>query len=413
MGLFSSKPTKKPAKSGGKCPHCKKSSWACGGRCWDKMDAKEKAKVKVTDSRGHTRTVTKNTGNNIRRGIVWCGRCNCLAGETLVMTPDGDVPIAELAGTTARLLSRRGQGRAAGGPGRWVDADVRSFGSRPLRRVALARCGVTREIFATPEHRWILDGPDRARQERITDDLRSGYRLASIYPQSVATQAGISSVGVAHGIVYGDGTAVRRDARVMLCGDKNASLLRYFPEPKVAVCPDGLLVTQLPRSWKRLPSLDEGPSYLLGFLAGYFAADGDVTKKGAPRLWASNYDTLVAVRVLCTRLGIATAGIRTVKRIGINDEVSALHHIHLSARSLTDAFFLIPEHRDRFASVPTRRAPARWLVASVEPTDRVEEVFCAVVPGTECFALADNLLTGNCRVFDNGTCSNVTCSSRR
>lgn len=77
MGLFSSKPTKKPAKSGGKCPHCKKSSWACGGRCWDKMDAKEKAKVKVTDSRGHTRTVEKNTGNNIRRGIVWCGSCNC------------------------------------------------------------------------------------------------------------------------------------------------------------------------------------------------------------------------------------------------------------------------------------------------------------------------------------------------
>ncbi|WP_138731449.1 DNA primase [Modestobacter excelsi] len=37
-----------------------------------------------------------------------------------------------------------------------------------------------------------------------------------------------------------------------------------------------------------------------------------------------------------------------------------------------------------------------WVVQSVEWSDRVEEVFCAEVPGTHAFTLEDNLLTGNC-----------------
>src|SRR5262249_27697143 len=41
-------------------------------------------------------------------------------------------------------------------------------------------------------------------------------------------------------------------------------------------------------------------------------------------------------------------------------------------------------------------SPGGSTVVSVEPTERVEEVYCAVVPGTHCFVLEDNILTGNC-----------------
>lgn len=37
-----------------------------------------------------------------------------------------------------------------------------------------------------------------------------------------------------------------------------------------------------------------------------------------------------------------------------------------------------------------------YTVVAVEETDRVEEVFCAVVDGTHSFTLEDNILTGNC-----------------
>jgi DNA primase len=48
-----------------------------------------------------------------------------------------------------------------------------------------------------------------------------------------------------------------------------------------------------------------------------------------------------------------------------------------------------------------RHAEARqlgrsWVVRSVEWSDRVEEVFCAEVPGSHAFALEDDILTGNC-----------------
>jgi DNA primase len=44
----------------------------------------------------------------------------------------------------------------------------------------------------------------------------------------------------------------------------------------------------------------------------------------------------------------------------------------------------------------TKFTRLRWVVESVEPTDRVEGVYCATVEGTHAFALAGNILTGNC-----------------
>ena len=44
----------------------------------------------------------------------------------------------------------------------------------------------------------------------------------------------------------------------------------------------------------------------------------------------------------------------------------------------------------------TLRPNENWVVESVEWSDRVEEVYCAEVPGTHAFTLEDNILTGNC-----------------
>lgn len=57
------------------------------------------------------------------------------------------------------------------------------------------------------------------------------------------------------------------------------------------------------------------------------------------------------------------------------------------------------------------RRPFRdWQIASVEETEIVEEVFCAVVPDGRAFVLEDNILTGNCD-FQNGfTTSAVICA---
>jgi len=40
--------------------------------------------------------------------------------------------------------------------------------------------------------------------------------------------------------------------------------------------------------------------------------------------------------------------------------------------------------------------PQTWKVVSIDETDRFEEVYCAVVPGSHSFTLESNLLTSNC-----------------
>jgi len=349
----------------------------------------------------------------------WTWGYACLAGETLVATPEGDVPIADLAGTTATLLTRSG-GKTS--RPRWVEAPVRSYGEQPLMRIVLSRHGIEREVFATPEHRWIVEysksgrnGGGYGQTEHVTADLRPGARLAGCRPFPLAARTRPSPVGVAHGLVTGNGTVdAKGNGRLALYGARNWPLVRYFPEgqpQRTYHDPDHaeahILLTGLPAAWKRLPSLDEGSSYLYGWLAGLLGADGTVSTKGGVRIFATDPEVLKFAALVCRRMGIGCYGPKVDRKaqegrtfdIGrvVADASKALYALTLDPTTLDSEFFVIPQHRERWDRAPKRRRPARWAVVAVEPTDRVEEVYCAEVPGTEVFALDDDLLTGNCR----------------
>ncbi|HEV7757537.1 MAG TPA: M15 family metallopeptidase [Acidimicrobiales bacterium] len=362
----------------------------------------------------------------------WTWGFSCLAGETEVMTPDGDVPIADLAGTTARLLTRQPTGH--GGRAKWIEAPVRSFGIQPLMRVVLSRNGRERELHATADHRWFVqhhierreDGlriRHQSAREAVTADLVPGDRLASCWTHSIAKRTVPSPVGIGHGLVTGDGTIFRRhdrdgrgEARIALYGPKNFPLARFFPQSQPqAVYEDPirtdahLLVAGLPAVWKRPPSLSEGSSYLYGWLAGFFAADGRITEKGLPSIASVDRELLEAAEAVCRVLGIVTGGIRCTRKADPDrtpimiagseaSTVRAMHELSIDPRSLSAEFFVIPEHAKRWRG-PSMKARPNWKVELVEPTDRVEEVYCAVVPKSESFALADHLLTGNCRAI--------------
>jgi DNA primase len=326
------------------------------------------------------------------------GRYHCFAGETLVMTWEGSRPIRELAGTTQRVLSTNG---------RWIDAPFHSFGVQPLRKVTVGRNRVIKEIYATPEHRWFVRTDRGLRGERTTDELRSGDPLSWTFPQRrLATGVTLSPLGVAHGIAYGDGTRSRTGATVDLDGEKDAELVKWFPLSRVSnsrrVSARGaqrsyLKVLDLPGCFKERPSLDESSAYLLGWLAGYFAADGCVAKDGTVILNSASRRDLEFVRTLCTRVGIGTYGITEQMRTGFPGRpASRLFRIHFINEDLSDDFFLLSEHRARFARTTKSWTRRGWVVRSVESTERVEEVFCAVVPEEHAFALEDNILTGNC-----------------
>jgi DNA primase len=325
------------------------------------------------------------------------GVFHCLAGETRVITWDGIREIRDLAGTTVKVLTEKG---------RWIEAPFSSFGVQPLMRIELSRNRQRKVIHATAEHRWFVRNHRGDRTERTTQELRTGQGLCWSFPaRSIAHGVRLSPFGIAHGITFGDGTRHYRGSVLDLHGTKDAELLKWFPHNEVRTYHrtsitgaqhSYLKVFDLPGYFKDRPSLDESPSYLLGWLAGYLAADGHVAKDGTIMLNSAHRENLEFVRQVCARVGVGTYGIIEQRRVGLGTEESSLFRVHFINEDLTEDFFLLSEHRLRFSRCEKSWVRRGWVVRSVEPTDRVEEVFCATVPETHSFVLEDNILTGNC-----------------
>ncbi len=346
---------------------------------------------------------------------------SCFAAETLVMTDSGSRPIQELAGGVHTLLT-------AGG--RWVKAPVQSFGHQRLFEVTVGRYGEERVIRATAEHRWLLR-PKVAhnRAEAPTVGLRVGDRLAYTFPMRPA-RLKVHRRGVARGFVFGDGSISGHSlAHANFYGGKDEALLPYFDNaervhsyyyvytpgdpnhkkhlPAREVDAERLESGEiksyrrlggLPREWKlERPPLDSHPDELYSWLAGYFAADGDVGKTGRPSIWSADRSNLEFFKTACDLLGIWTLPIRTRWRKGFGEVDSSICVMGISRADLTADFFIHEEHRKRWGG--NREAVERrgWTVRQVRETDAVEEVFCAVVDDTHSFALDGNILTGNCR----------------
>ena len=120
---------------------------------------------------------------------------------------------------------------------------------------------------------------------------------------------------------------------------KDAELLKWFPVSMVTQHGRQLLVHHLPRFFKELPPLDESVSYLYGWLAGYFAADGCVSATGTVMLNSADRPVLEYVRMVCTRLGIGTYGITEQVRAGFEGrEPSSLFRIIIVNSDLTEGF---------------------------------------------------------------------------
>jgi len=318
------------------------------------------------------------------------GFYHCLAGETRVLTDQGPREIRELAGGVHKVLGRHGH---------WVEAPFKAYGVQRLHRVTVTRNRQSKELYATDGHRWFIRAGKGHASERevVTTALKAGDRLVAKFPRSGIQRTTPSPFGIAHGFTYGDGTRSGTGSVALLCPPKDLAMLKWFPNSHTTASGDNLLVHHLPRFFKERPSLDESVSYLYGWLAGYFAADGCVAADGTLMLNSASRDDLEFVRTVCTRLGIATYGITTQVREGFpGREPSELHRVHFVNEDLTESFFLLEEHRARFVAADKKFARRGWVVQSVEETDRVEEVYCAEVEDGHAFTLEDNILTGNC-----------------
>jgi hypothetical protein len=323
----------------------------------------------------------------------------CLDGDTEVITRYGTRTIRDLARDgEADLLVPPKHGVWAG----WRSCEVRSFGVDRLYRIDLHRGRATKTVLATATHRWVA-GRSFVDTLHLSPGLKLDYAQAP--PLYVAGGTVVPSpIGIAHGIVFGDGTrgTGSRPAVVRLYGAKR-ELLPWFPLNRTVTFDPGdeysdrmaWEVRDLPRAWKTPPDLTESRSYLLGWLAGYMATDGSVSSAGQATLESARRENLQVVRDVCYLLGVLTHPIQERKRLGKGREVSSLYRVSINAADLPDSFWLRSHHRQR-ALTQRRVLPREWVVDAVTDTGEDGEVFCAIVPQREQFVLADGLVTGNC-----------------
>lgn len=318
---------------------------------------------------------------------------NCFAHETEIITREGIKRIGDCVGTIQTLLSRNGK---------WIKSPIQIFGIRPLRKITFRRQGRDMIVYATPDHRWFAKSPsdvshNKGFKEYVTDELKPGYRMQYMFGQGIKDLEP-NPFGIAHGIAFGDGTK-SSNAHLYLCGEK-ADLAKWFPlnHATPALDKNATRISNIPLGFKRLPDLSEHRTYLLGWLMGYFAADGCLTEAGQAIIYSYTRENLEFVRSVCAILGIGTFDIREERvTSNLDGEDYISYKIQLMLQFLTEDFFLLSKHKERFKQLEVEsRHFCNWNVVSVEETDRVEEVFCATVPDEGAFTLAGNILTGNC-----------------
>lgn len=335
--------------------------------------------------------ITANAGTDYEKATPW----NCFQGSEKFITSEGIFSFEEASGSTVTVLTSQG----------WVEAQVRSFGKQNLQRVrlrpakkfrkgstefyrTLGRSNFYKEVVVTPDHRWILaDGTE-------TTNLEESQLIRGQVVQN-HTPSDAYKAGFIHGLMFGDGYVNGRSKSsttfgIRLCGNK-AQYVSLFENVCYPPSYDGdpfCSITTSDLDYKDLPkTLDV--DYIAGFVEGWSATDGHTHASGNIEIGTQDAS---AVEWLLSHA--AYAGFHVVgHRVDSNMETN------YGTRSAP------------FQRVMISRDNHAWRVDSIEPLDKPETVYCAMVPGEHSFTLEGGVYTGNC--FINSPVSNATISYQK
>lgn len=324
----------------------------------------------------------------------------CFAGETPVLTAQGLQRIDKLTDQTVSVLAKDGQ---------WRDAEFSERGEQSLFEVEMVN---GEKLYATAEHRWFATWDSgRADREVTTLDL-PGRKIRITLPEK-PERDGDFDCGVAHGIIFGDGSRHNNWSKsyIHLMGDDKGTLVRYL-EPfaqSVKFHPGGAVsqkdgssfnytyVGGLPYEWKDLP-VAKTRSYWYGFILGLLTTDGNVGKN----VYIVNDDreVLSAIAEQATWVGFHVRSIKMARETSpYTGEYAPCYRLNFSLASVTEDEMMRPLHERLFR--PAKIAELVMGVKAVRTTDRYESVYCCVEPVTHSFTVGSGMRTGNCHLKES------------
>lgn len=296
---------------------------------------------------------------------------NCFDGDTRIITSEGVFSLRDLSGKTVQVMNRYGD---------WEQAEVKSFGKQKVHDLKFTNGDV---VKCTLNHRWWLE--DGSRVTTVELDKVPLCKFADV--------PDLDEEGIRHGVVFGDGTTQKTVAtdRLVLCAEHKRPLVSYFSEARELSA--GLTVTKLPKKYKSLPSGNVTPEYARGFIAGLLATDGS-TKTSSVTISCEGLEKARRIRDLAVLGGCVVSGIHVqTKGTNYNSKSRELAAIRIKPFS---APLIRPDQIKDLEARNLREFKMHLEVESVDPQGEEVEVFCAVVPGSESFVLANGLVTSNC-----------------
>lgn len=300
----------------------------------------------------------------------------CLGGETEVYTQGGIQRLADIAGSTQSLLTKKG----------WVESKVKSFGAQSLNSIVFRqvvnrggrwgrhwsylRSQERRIIRATPDHRWVLE------DGTVTQSLAIGDVVSSVVdPGGVKGDAYMG--GFKHGLVFGDGSKMSQVNRfqLQLFGKKRRFSVLF---EQITVAPPSRpesIYCYMTSSvdLKDFPPEGSSPDYVRGFVDGWTDTDGSYEREDTVVISSIKDGTYEWLKANAPLAGWVVTGTSIDPSLRTNYGVRSkpLRKIVMSQK------------------------PLAWRVESIDE-DGVEEVFCAQVPGEMAFTLVGGVYTGNC-----------------
>lgn len=328
---------------------------------------------------------------------------NCFSADTEFITSTGTRAFSEYSdGDHVDVLTSDGGFRSA---------TVRCFGKDKLYKVNLSRNGHHKYVYATGNHNWRVSGKDPVIQLVDTLSLLPGDKLPYIKRKWMPSANGsryFCPLGLIHGLVFGDGYYNKNTdvCNLDLCGD-SVGLVDLFQgfgwHIGKSSNTDRIRIYGLPNYMKRFPDVAVNEEYLLGFLIGWFTADGTVSNLGIAEISSARLENIFKFKHLGERVGIYTSTPRLLRDESpfTGDKTQKLYSAYIIKDCLFDSFFVKESHRLKYNTYKTNaknisKHRSNWKVESVEETSRFEDVWCVDVPEVHEFVLSDGVGTHNC-----------------
>lgn len=311
---------------------------------------------------------------------------NCLdAGTRFITREHGVIDLA--------TAFEYGEVTLLDGNGEWQRAKINEFGIREMYGVRLTSGRISKTVFATAYHRWILDDG----QETTTAELRRGSTVSYVHAPDIDRCMDLDyQDGLVHGIVYGDGSFQASGRyQIRLCGSKRV-LEAFLPALSVthpeSAGGDPFVTLESDVNLKVLP-LGKSPAYLRGFMVGWMATDGCVSEQPEVSICMGPDEVRWCQRWAPVAGWHPLGWSRLADRTNFGERGKESGNLRFDRASLSVEDFLMPHHSERF-----RPRAAKWRVAEIHWKVRRGMTYCPRVLSTSSFVLEGGIHTGQCYV---------------